>query len=105
MIVKAKGLKAVNALSFALPYDVKDYDFVAVKPLKMKAMQNFTNDRLHTNGEKVLYPAFINIGEKEALMGDGELFVIQLKAKRAVKFNLKPKHGMLVDKQLKTIAF
>ncbi len=105
VIVKAKGLKAVNALSFALPYDVKDYDFVAVKQLKMKSMQNFTNDRLHTNGEKVLYPAFINIGEKEALMGDGELFVIQLKAKRAVKFNLKPKHGMLVDKQLKTIAF
>ena len=33
----------------------------------MKQMQNFTNDRLHTNGEKILYPTFVNIGDKPAL--------------------------------------
>lgn len=105
--VKVKGLdlKSVNALSFALPYSSQDYEFVGVQTLGTKQLDNLTNDRLHTNGEKVLYPTFVNIGDKETLTGSADLFVIKLKAKRKVKFELKATEGLLVDKNLNTIKF
>ena len=100
ILVKGSGLRYVNALSFALPYNPADYEFVGVQPLGMKGMENLTNDRLHTNGIKSLYPTFVNIGEREALEGDSDLFVIKLKARRNVKFDLKVADGFLVDKLL-----
>lgn len=103
--VKGDGLQAVNALSFALPYDQNDYEFVGVEPLNMKAMENLTNDRLHTSGVKALYPTFVNIGKQEVLKGSEDLFILKLKAKRKVKFELTLKDGMLVDKQLRTYRF
>ncbi len=98
--VAGSGFHAVNALGFALPYDPKDYEFIAIRPLKLKAMEDLTMDRLHTDGDKVLYPTFVNIGEQETLTGDEALFVIEMKAKKAIDFNLKPTHGVLVDPQL-----
>ena len=103
--VKGNDLKAVNALSFALPYDQNDFEFVGVEPLNMKAMENLTYDRLHTNGVKSLYPTFVNIGKQEALDGSEELFVLKLKAKRKVKFELTLKDGILVDKELRMHQF
>lgn len=103
--VSGKDLKAVNALSFALPYDQNKLEFVSIKPLNMKAMDNLTNDRLHTNGNKSLYPTFINIGQKETLNGDSELFVIQFKAKQNQKFELNPIDGFLVDQKLNVVQF
>lgn len=105
VLVKGTGLRFVNALSFALPYDPADYEFAGIRPLGMKEMENLTNDRLHTNGTKSLYPTFVNIGEHEALEGDGDLFIIQLKAKRNVTFNLKMTDGHLVDKVLNVRRF
>ena len=105
VLVKGTGLRFVNALSFALPYDPADYEFAGIRPLGMKEMENLTNDRLHTNGTKSLYPTFVNIGEHEALEGDGDLFIIQLKAKRNVTFNLKMTDGHLVDKVLNVRKF
>lgn len=105
VLVKGTGLHVVNALSFALPYNPADYEFVGVQPLGMKQMENLTNDRLHTNGVKSLYPTFVNIGERETLEGDGDLFVIRLKARRNVKFDLKPVDGFLVDKLLGVCKF
>ena len=61
--MKGNDLKAVNALSFALPYDQNDYEFVGVEPLNMKAMENLTYDRLHTSGVKSLYPTFCQPGK------------------------------------------
>ncbi|WP_316784914.1 TIM-barrel domain-containing protein [Pedobacter frigiditerrae] len=103
--IKVKGidLKSVNALSFALPYNSQDYEFVAVQSLNTKQMDNLTNDRLHTNGDKVLYPTFANLGNKETLSGTSDLFVIKLKAKRKLKFDLKLRNGLLVDQQLNTV--
>ena len=98
--VKGTGLKSVNALSFALPYNQADYDFVSIEPINMKEMENMTNDRLHTNGVKSLYPTFVNIGKKPFVEGTLDLFIIKLKAKKNVKFNLKPIDGYLVDKNL-----
>ena len=101
--VSGKNLKSVNALSFALPYSTTAYDFVGIQSLNTKKMENLTNDRLHSNGEKVLYPAFVNLGKQEALEGNSDLFIIKLKAKQKVNFNLKPMQMMLVDKNLNTL--
>lgn len=103
--VKGSGLRSVNALSFALPYNPQDFDFAGIEPLDMKEMTNLTNDRLHTNGVKSLYPTFVNIGNKEYLEGTLDLFVIKLKAKRKVKFDLKAIDGILVDKNLNNKKF
>ena len=101
--VSGKNLKSVNALSFALPYNTKEYEFVGIQSLNTKKMENMTNDRLHSNGEKVLYPAFVNLGKQEALEGNSDLFIIKLKAKQKVNFNLKPMQMILVDKNLNTL--
>lgn len=103
--VKGQKLAGVNALSFALPYDPQDYEFVGVELLNMNQMENLTNDRLHTNGVKALYPTFVNLGDKESLKGTQDILILKLKAKRDVKFNLKPINGILVDKKLNTKNF
>ena len=103
--VSGRGMKEVNALSFALPYDQQSYDFVGIEAVAVKGMENLTNDRLHTDGEKVLYPTFVNVGDKPAVEGDVELFVIRLKAKGDVQFDLKVRNGVLVDKNLNRVTF
>ncbi len=103
--VKGTDLRSVNALSFALPYAQTDYEFVGVQPVNLKAMENFTYDRLHTNGSKALYPTFVNVGKQEALEGTGELFILKFKAKRRVQFGLKAIDGILVDKNLNVSKF
>ena len=94
--VKGRNLRLVNALSFALP------EFVGVEVKNMKNMENLTNDRLHTNGTKALYPTFVNIGDKEPVEGTSELFVLKFKARRDMKFQPKLTDGMVVDKKLNT---
>lgn len=105
--IKVKGinLKSVNALSFALTYNAQDYDFVSVQSLNTKQMDNLTNDRLHTSGDKVLYPAFVNVGAKEPLNGTSDLFILKLKAKRKLQFGLKISEGILVDRNLNSVKF
>jgi len=89
VLVKGENLKSINALSFALPYNQRDFEFMGVQPLNMKSMENLTYDRLHTNGSKALYPTFVNIGNKEAIEGTADLFILKLKVKHKVKFDLK----------------
>ncbi|MGJ7029793.1 TIM-barrel domain-containing protein [Niabella hirudinis] len=105
IVVKGIDLKAVNALSFALPYNTQDYEFAGITPLHIKQLENMTNDRLHSNGKKALYPTFVNVGDQPALEGTQELFIIKLKAKRNLNFDLKPVDGILVDKWLNTAGF
>lgn len=103
--IKGTDLKSVNALSFALPYNAQDFEFIGVTPLGTKKMENLTYDRLHTSGDKVLYPTFLNIGNGESLNGNTDLFIIKLKAKRKLIFQMKVTQGILVDKDLNTIKF
>lgn len=103
--VKGDSLSAVNALSFALPYESQDYEFVGIEAQQMAKMENLTYDRLHSNGAKVLYPTFVNIGQQETLQGSSTLFTIKLKARRNVKFNLKATDGILVDRGLNMLKF
>ena len=101
--VKGVDLQAVNALSFALSYDQNDYEFITVEPINMKKLENLTRDRLHSNGQKAIYPTFVNLGDQETLEGSMKLFIIKLKAKRKVRFDLKAIDGILVDKNLNTL--
>lgn len=105
IIVKGSELKSVNALSFALPYNKQEYEYLGVQLKNMKWMQNLTYDRLHTNGDKVLYPTFVNLGNEEALDGNEILFVLQFKAKKTLKFNLNFQQGLIVDKYLNSLKF
>lgn len=101
--VKAKGFKNVNAISFALPYNPADLDYEDVQSLHTEKMENLTYDRLHTDGEKVLYPTLVNIGHQPVLNGDEVLFTIRLKAKRDVHLNLTATDAILVDPTLNFI--
>lgn len=104
IVVRGEGLRSVNALSFALPYDTKDLEYVGVDAKGMKEMHNLTYDRLHTNGQKALYPTFVNLGEKPYLE-DGELMIVRFKAKRKFTFDLKAIDGMIVDKYMNSVKF
>ena len=103
--VSGKALKNVNALSFALPYDAQLLEYAGTDLVGMKEMVNLTYDRLHTNGQKALYPTFVNKGNNFLLEGDGELFVIKFKAKKDGRLNLKMQDGLLVDRNLGTVKF
>ncbi len=104
--VTGKDLHFVNALSFALPYNVQDFEFVGLDLKGMKDMVNLTYDRLHTNGQKALYPTFVNRGQNHLLdEGSPELFTIKFRAKKAGKFNLKAQDGILVDRNLGSVKF
>lgn len=103
--VKGNGLKVVNALSFTLPYNADDYEYISTEPVGTKQMDNLTYNRLHSNGQRALYPTFVNVGDKETLNGSDTLFVIKFKAKRDLTFNLKAIDGILVDKRMEELKF
>ena len=71
----------------------------------VKSMRNFTNDRLHSNGQKALYPTFVNVGDRPVLGGSADLFTLRFRAGKAGAFSLQMKDGLLVDKQLLTATF
>lgn len=102
--VTGHGMAAVNALGMALPYDPTQIQYQGVEPVGMLNMENLTNDRLHTNGDKVLYPTFVNTGDKDVIEGDGILFRLTFKALKPFNAKqLKPRDGMIVDKALHTL--
>lgn len=105
LTVSGKGLVSVNALSFAVPYDAKLFEYVGLDASAMKEMRNMTYDRLHSNGQKALYPTFVNCGEHPYLEGDGTLLTIQFRAKQKTRVDLIAKDGMIVDKYLNVITF
>ena len=105
VLVSGKDLKDVNALSFAIPYNESNYKFVGIETLNTLKMENLTNDRLHSNREKVLYPTFVNLGNQETLEGSKDLFIIKFKANKKGIFDLKALEGLLVDKNLNAEKF
>lgn len=103
--VMGKGLKNVNAMSFCMPYDTKQCQWLGIKTQNTGEMLNMTYDRLHSNGKKAIYPTFVNIGQKPTLEGDKPLFVIQMKALSDIKFVPQVKDGIIVSSMLKCIKF
>ena len=101
LTVKGTDLVSLNALSFALPYSSTDFEFVGIDVKDMGVMENITKDRLHSDGNKVLYPTFVNIGEQKPMEGTHVLFTIKMKVKKACKPSFKFDHLMMVDKFLR----
>jgi hypothetical protein len=102
---RAIGTRSVNAFSLALPYDPGEVEFIDVQPLAARSMENFTNDRIHADGSRVLYPTFVNVGDKESIEGTRDLFVLRFKATRETRFSPGAMDGLIVDKQLRSRAF
>ncbi|MBR1838694.1 MAG: discoidin domain-containing protein [Bacteroidaceae bacterium] len=101
--VSGTDLHYVNGLSFALPYDASLLEYTGLELVGMKNMVNLTNDRLHTNGTKALYPTFVNRGNDFLLdEGNQTLFVIKFRAKKAGSFNFQAQDGLLIDRNLGT---
>ncbi|BAX78834.1 TIM-barrel domain-containing protein [Labilibaculum antarcticum] len=103
--VDGSMLKSVNAFSFAIPYNSSVLEYVGLKSVDTKEMDNMTYNRLHSNGDRVLYPTFVNVGDQPTLEGDGTILILQFKAKRFFEFNLKLQNGLAVDKYLNTVKF
>ena len=103
--ISGKGLANVNAFGLALPYDASEYEYVGIEAIGTGNMANYSKNRLHTNGETVVYPTFINEGNQETINGDAELVKVTFKAKKNIKFNLKAVDGVIVDKHLNTVKF
>ncbi|MDE6264293.1 MAG: DUF5110 domain-containing protein [Paramuribaculum sp.] len=103
--VKGIDLESVNAISFALPYDQQKWEFAGIEPVAVKGMENLTNDRLHSNGTKALYPTFVNIADKPDVNGTETLFIIRFVGKQKGAFTAKMQDVMLVDKKLSALKF
>lgn len=103
--VKGSDLAFVNALSFALPYDANTWEYVTIEPVGMKDMVNLTYDRLHTSGDKVLYPTFVNCGTQAPLTGSETLMLIKFKAKKRATFTVDPQNGVIVSADLSSMTF
>lgn len=94
--VNGVDLKNVHALSFALPYDQHDWIYKGITPSAVSGMENFSNDRLHTNGSKELFAAFVIVKDQAVLNGNQRLFVIRFVAAKDLKFSLTPNKILLI---------
>lgn len=105
LTIFGKGLKDINALSMAIPYDSEELEYVSVSAENLFDMYNMTYDRLHTNGQKALYPTFVNLGRKPLINGDKELMKITFKVKKAIKSIPTIKDIIIVDPCQNQISF
>ncbi len=103
--VEGRMLKSVNAFSFAIPYSGNVLEYIGISTVHTKEMDNLTYNRLHSNGDRVLYPTFINVGDQPPIEGTEAIMTIRFKAKRNFKYNLELQNGLLVDKFLNTVRF
>lgn len=103
--ISGKGLQSVNGIGLAIPYNAQDWEYVGVEAPALAQMYNMTYDRLHTNGDKVLYPTYVNLGEQKTMEGETPLMVVKMKSKKKQVFNLKHTNGMLVDKHQNVVEF
>lgn len=90
LTLSGKDFKNVNALSLAIPYDATTFEYVGIEPVAAAGMLNMTYDRLHTSGDKVLYPTFVNIGDKPVLNGDQTIALIRFKARKSAEAGALP---------------
>lgn len=104
VIIRGNGLNEVNAWSVAIPYDATQLKYVKTTSVDTKEMENLTYDRLHKNGQKALYPTFVNTGNKAVLSGNGNLVEVTFIAlKDSDMLDLQMQDVLLVDKKMNTI--
>ena len=105
LTVRGQSLVSVNAISFALPYDAAKWEYLGIDPVGTLEMRNLTYDRLHTNGQKALYPTFVNCGEHPYAEGDATLMTIRFRARQKTRTDLRPQDGMILDKYMNVISW
>ena len=84
--VSGSSLSGVNAFSLCLPYDATSLSYDGLESF-VPQMTDFTYDRLHSNGEKVLHPTFVNVGAKASVEGSGALVKLRFKVLRDCIFS------------------
>ncbi len=95
-------LRALAAFSLRVPYDPAMLEYVGIEPAPALAnMENLTYDRLHSDGEKVLYPTFVTIGDRPDINGSETLLTIRFRAKKKVAAPAADTF-ILTDKLLRT---
>ncbi len=101
-----KGLKGVNGISFCIPYDVSEMEYVGDEVSEAaKGMHHMTRDRLHSSGQKALYPTYINLGDGKSVEGDVVLAKIRMKARKDITSVPKAKDIIVTDKKNKALKF
>ena len=100
LTVTGRELVNLNAFSIAIPYNPAEYEYVGIEAEAAAGMNNMTYDRLHTDGEKVLYPTFVNIGQQSTVNGTQILAKIRFKAKKRGAFAPKAEKEVLVSPAL-----
>ncbi len=105
LTLEGHGLRSVNGLSLCIPYDTQHYEYVQTTAPALDGMYDMTLDRLHSNGQKALYPTFVNLGEEPYLEGDTDILTVRFRIKDAQAPALRITDGMLVDKYMNVINF
>jgi len=105
LTVLGKGLVSVNGISLCIPYDATEYEYLGVEADGVGQMYNMTYDRLHTNGQKALYPTFVNLGEQKYTEGDVQMMTLRFRTKKGGKCTLRCTDGMIVDKYQNIVEF
>ncbi len=105
LTLTGSALQSVNGISFCIPYDPNEFEYLGVEPTSVAQMHNMTRDRLHTNGEKAVYPTFVNLGEQPYTEGDVELLTVRFRAKGSTRGTLSVTDLMLVDKYMNVLQF
>ncbi len=103
--LRGEGLVSVNGISLCVPYDTEEYEYVGIEANALSQMHNMTYDRLHSNGQKALYPTFVNLGEEPYTEGDTDLMTIRFRIKKAGAASLQVTDGMIVDKYMNVVEF
>ena len=103
--IKGNNLANVNAFSLALPYNTNEYEYIGIETIETGSLKNYSKNRMHSNGDTVIYPTFVNEGNQNTVNGNLELARIKLIAKKNIKFNIEAVDGIIVDKHLNSIRF
>lgn len=104
LTVQGKDLKDVNAFSLSLPYSEAQMTYVGTEADGAKGLDNYTRDRLHTNGAKAVYVTFVGKGDAEPLNGDMTLCTLKFRALKSGPAALKAQDILLVDKELHSLS-
>lgn len=76
LTIKGKDLVSLNALSFALPYNPTDFEFIGIDVKDMGKMENISKDRLHSDGSKILYSKRCSHHGRATLFLKNSLFIL-----------------------------
>lgn len=105
LTVTGRGLRAVNAFSLAVTYDADLLEYLGADRPEggiPATMEDFSRERLHSDGSRGIYPTFVNSGEKPLLECTGDTVLLRLHFKALRPGKTLPRSGdcILADPSL-----